>query len=92
MAWDLPQARRRSGPAVSCRGSGGAPALGRPPAAFQRRRRALDWIALTLVAEDPRLESRFALFARLTQHEAIPGTEQVSGRLQRFRPGGDSPS
>jgi hypothetical protein len=47
------------------------------------RRRALDRIEQTLVAEDPGLGLRFAVFARLTRHEAIPGTEQVSGRLQQ---------
>ena len=48
------------------------------------RRRALDRIGQALVAEDPRLGSRFGVFARLTVHEAMPGTEQVPGRLQRF--------
>jgi hypothetical protein len=47
------------------------------------RQRALDRIEQTLVAEDPGLGSRFAVFARLTRHEAIPGTEQVPGRVQQ---------
>jgi hypothetical protein len=47
------------------------------------RQRALDRIARTLVAEDPGLGLRFAVFTRLTRDQAIPGTEQVPGRLQR---------
>jgi hypothetical protein len=47
------------------------------------QQRALDRIAQTLVAEDPRRGSRFALFARLTQHEAMPGIEQVRGPRTR---------
>ncbi len=50
--------------------------------AFQRR--ALDQIEQALVAEDPGLGLRFAVFARLTLHEAMPGTEQVPGRVQRL--------
>jgi hypothetical protein len=46
--------------------------------------RALDRIEQTLMAEDPGLGLRFAVFTRLTLHEAMPGTEQVPGRLQRF--------
>jgi hypothetical protein len=49
-----------------------------------RQQRALNQIAQALVAEDPGLGLRFAFFARLTQHEAIPETEQVPRRLQRF--------
>ena len=48
------------------------------------RRRALDRIEQALVTEDPGLGLRFAVFARLTLHEAIPGTEQVQSRLQRL--------
>jgi hypothetical protein len=47
------------------------------------RKRALDRIEQTLAAEDPRLEVRFAVFTRLTRHEAIPGTEQVPRRLRQ---------
>ena len=47
------------------------------------RQRALDRIEQTLVSEDPGLGLRFAVFTRLTRHEAIPGTEQMPGRLQR---------
>jgi hypothetical protein len=50
--------------------------------AFQRR--ALDRIEQTLVAEDPGLGLRYAVFARLTRHEAMPGTERIPGRLQRL--------
>jgi len=48
------------------------------------RQRALDRIEQTLVAEDPMLGSRFAVFTRLTLNEEMPGTERVRGRLQRF--------
>lgn len=47
------------------------------------RQRALDRIEHTLVAEDPGLGLRFAVFTRLTRDDAMPGTEQVQGRLQR---------
>ena len=48
------------------------------------QQRALGRIEQTLVAEDPGLGLRFAVFARLTRHEAMPGTEQMPSRLQRF--------
>jgi hypothetical protein len=48
------------------------------------RQRALNRIEQTLVAEDPGLGSRFALFNRLTLDKEMPGTEQVPGRLQRL--------
>jgi hypothetical protein len=48
------------------------------------QRRSLDRIEQTLVAEDPGLGLRFAVFARLTRHEAMPLTEQVPHPLQRF--------
>jgi hypothetical protein len=41
-------------------------------------RRALDRIEETLHAGDPRLSSLFVIFARLTLHEAMPLTEQIS--------------
>jgi hypothetical protein len=47
------------------------------------QQRTLDRIEQTLVAEDPGLGLRFAVFTRLTRHEAIPGTEYVLGGLQR---------
>ena len=37
----------------------------------------------TLVTEDPGLGLRFTVFARLTRHEAIPGTEQARHRMQQ---------
>src|ERR1700722_13025479 len=46
--------------------------------------RALGRIEQTLVAEDPGLGLRFAVFTRLTRHDTLPGTEQLPGRLQRF--------
>jgi hypothetical protein len=48
--------------------------------------RALDRIERTLLADDPRLGSLFAVFTRLTRHEAMPATEQV--RAGRWRPQG----
>jgi hypothetical protein len=47
------------------------------------RQRALDRIGQTLMAEDPDLGLRFAVFTRLTQHEVIPQTEQVPRRLRQ---------
>ncbi len=46
--------------------------------------RALDQIGHGLAAEDPGLGMRFAFFTMLTRHEAMPSTEQVPGRRQRF--------
>jgi hypothetical protein len=48
------------------------------------QRRALDRIEQALVAEDPGLGARFAVFTMLTQDEPMPGTEHVPGRRQRF--------
>jgi cobalamin synthase len=50
-----------------------------------RRKGALDRIEQALLAEDPGLGLRFAFFTRLTGHEAIPLTEQIPARRQRFR-------
>ena len=47
------------------------------------RRRALDQIEQALVKNDPGLAHRFALFGRLTRHEAIPLTEQLPVRLRQ---------
>ena len=49
------------------------------PASEQR---ALDRIEETLQAGDPRLRSLLMIFTRLTQHEAMPSTEQVNARLR----------
>jgi hypothetical protein len=49
------------------------------PASEQR---ALDRIEETLHAGDPRLRSLFMIFTRLTRHETMPSTEQVSARLR----------
>ncbi len=43
------------------------------------------------MAEDPGLGLRFAFFARLTRHEAIPENEHVPRRLQRFLRGATMP-
>ncbi len=48
------------------------------------RQRALDQIGHRLAAEDPGLGMRFAFFTMLTRHEAMPATEQVPDRRQRF--------
>ena len=48
--------------------------------------RVLDRIERTLLADDPRLGSLFAVFTRLARHEAMPATEQV--RAGRWRPRG----
>jgi len=49
-----------------------------------RQQRALDRIGHRLTAEEPGLGLQFAFFARLTMHEAMPATEQVPRRRQRF--------
>ncbi|MGO9221394.1 MAG: DUF3040 domain-containing protein, partial [Streptosporangiaceae bacterium] len=49
------------------------------------QQRVLDRIEKTLLADDPRFGSLFAIFTRLTWHEAMPTIELVkSGR--RLRP------
>jgi hypothetical protein len=48
------------------------------------RQRALNKIEQALAAEDSRLELRFAVFTRLTRHEAMPETEQVPDPFPRF--------
>jgi hypothetical protein len=40
--------------------------------------RALNRIEETLHAGDPRLRSLFMIFSRLTRHQAMPSTEQVT--------------
>jgi len=50
------------------------------------QRRALNQIEKTLVDDHPSLGSMFAIFTRLTGHEAMPVTERVTGwRWQRQR-------
>lgn len=49
-----------------------------------RQQRVLDRIEQTLVADEPRLGSLFAIFTRLTCHEAIPGNEHVGSKLRRL--------
>jgi hypothetical protein len=48
-----------------------------------RQQHVLDRIERTLVAEEPRLGSLFAVFTRMTRHEAMPGTEHVTNPLHR---------
>jgi hypothetical protein len=50
------------------------------------QQRALNSIERTLLAGDPRFGSLFAVFTRLTWHEAMPGIELVKpGRWQWLR-------
>jgi hypothetical protein len=44
------------------------------------QQRALDKIEMTLAVDHPGLGPLFAIFTRLTGHEAMPVTEQVSAR------------
>jgi hypothetical protein len=48
--------------------------------------RVLTRIEHGLVARDPRLRSLFAIFTRLTWHEAMPAREQIQPRRRRLRP------
>jgi hypothetical protein len=51
------------------------------------QQRALDRIEKDLLADDPRFGSLFAIFTRLTWHEAMPGIELVKpGRWHSLRP------
>jgi hypothetical protein len=51
------------------------------------QQQTLDRIGKTLLASDPGLGSLFAIFTRLTWHEAMPRIEQVSpGRWWSLRP------
>jgi hypothetical protein len=55
------------------------------PAVGQNR--ALDRIEKTLLADDLRLCSLFAVFTRLTLHEVMPATEQITaGRRKSLKP------
>jgi Protein of unknown function (DUF3040) len=49
------------------------------------QQRALERIEQTLAAEESRLGSLFAVFTRLTRNEALPRTEQITGRPWRLR-------
>jgi hypothetical protein len=49
--------------------------------------RVLTRIEQTLLARDPRLKSIFAIFTRLTVHEAMPATEQIQRRWWHPQPG-----
>ena len=52
-----------------------------------RQRRTLDSIEKRLLADDPRFGSLFAVFTRLTWHEAMPSSERIRpGRRQVLRP------
>jgi hypothetical protein len=48
------------------------------------QQRALSQIEQALLSDDPRLWSLFAVFTRLTRHEAMPGTEQVKAPLRQL--------
>ena len=49
------------------------------------QRRALNQIEKTLADDHPALGPLFAIFTRLTGHEAMPVTEQVTARRWRWR-------
>jgi len=49
--------------------------------------RVLTGIEAGLVARDPRFRSLFAIFTRLTLHEAMPAWEQLRRRQWRLRAG-----
>jgi hypothetical protein len=49
------------------------------------QRRALDQIEKTLADDHPGLGPLFAIFTRLTGHEAMPVTERVTARPWRWR-------
>ena len=49
------------------------------------QRRALSQIEQTLTDDHPGLGALFAVFTRLTAHEAMPVTEQVTARLWPWR-------
>jgi Protein of unknown function (DUF3040) len=53
------------------------------------QRRALNQIEKTLADDHPSLGPLFAIFTRLTGHEAMPATERVTARRwwRRMRPG-----
>ena len=48
------------------------------------QQRVLDRIEKTLLADDPRFGSMFAIFTRLTWHEAMPTIERVRSGRQRL--------
>jgi hypothetical protein len=48
--------------------------------------RALTDIEQALLHRDPRLKSLFAIFTRLTRHEAMPAIEQLRRRRRRWQP------
>ena len=49
------------------------------------QRRALDQIEKTLADDHPSLGPLFAIFTRLTGHEAMPATERVTARTWRWQ-------
>jgi hypothetical protein len=48
--------------------------------------RTLTDIEQALLYRDPRLKSLFAIFTRLTRHEAMPALEQLRRRRRRWQP------
>jgi hypothetical protein len=73
---------KRRIPGSPARGTRGRASVMRLPASQDR---ALDRIQQTLLVEDPHLRSLFAIFTRLTRHEAMPVTERVRPRWHRIR-------
>ena len=49
-----------------------------------RQQRSLSRIEKALMADDARLRSHFAVFAKLTVNDAMPGTEQIMARRRRL--------
>ena len=49
-----------------------------------RQQRSLSRIEKALMADDARLRSHFAVFAKLTVNDAMPGTEQLMARRRRL--------
>lgn len=51
----------------------------------RRLRATLNQVEKALAAEDPGLASAFSIFTRLTDHEAMPGTERALPRRRMAR-------
>lgn len=49
-----------------------------------RQQRTLDQIEKAFQARDPRIAALFAMFARLTRHEAMPALETLGNQASRF--------
>jgi Protein of unknown function (DUF3040) len=72
-------------PVADAVATGGAVLAGILLPSERSRRRVLDRIEKSLLADDPDLVSLFAVFTRLTRQEAMPGTEQARPRRRPSR-------